>query len=1709
MVRLLHNLTRKTVALLTSVLLVGFWVPGLLGTPAYANTSGNATYGNFEIDGNLYDGTANTGTATSHASGAADDWVNLLNGPTLSDPVGNTDTTTFSGSKECDVDGNCQVGDWAKGTGLASPKDDLSKVFTASRLVPDANGDLWGYFGFERAANNGTTFFDFELNQKGNHTNGNQVSVPTRTAGDVLIIAQQQGNNDFSISGTIQRWTTSNAQCDTGLIATGSAGGCWTKPTTLGTNAFFGLANDSTISDLPSSDGTRSSNLFGEFAVDVTAAGAVVDCPSTGFVALNVRTRSSISDTAETKDYATGPINVPSACGELVIQKKDADTGALVGGATFTITPSPATGTGAAVITDNVAPTALLPGDSDPTAGIIDIAPAKPGITYSVQETGPPPGYLPPSPDTQTVTVSKFQTGVNAATLTFTDTKIAPALHLDKAASPATYSQVGDTVTYTYTLKNTGNVPLTPPYAVSDNKTTVTCPTTPLTLAVNGTVTCTATYTIKQADLDAGSVTNLATATAKYLTTTVTSNQATATVTADQHPKLTLAKTAETASFSAAGQTLSYSYLLTNLGNVTLYAPYTVSDDKTSVSCPSSPASLAPGDTVTCTSSYTTTQADVDAGQVVNTAHATAHEGSSTGQTVTSNEDSATVPAVQTTALGLQKDVTETSYDAAGDVLHYTYTLTNTGNVTLHEPYAVSDDKTTVSCPTSPATLAPNDTVQCTASYTVKQSDVDAGQVLNTATATAHTLTATGALVTSNEAQALVPAIRTPKLHLDKVAAEANYDAVGDVLHYTYTLTNTGNVTLSTPYAVTDDKTTVTCDQTPSTLAPNGTVQCTATYTIKQADLDAGSVTNHATATAQFDGNTVSSNEAHVTVPAVQHPTLSLTKTPDPTTYDHVGQVIDYTYVLKNTGNVTLSAPFAVNDDKNTVSCPSVLTTLAPGATVSCSGSYTITLADLNAGSVTNHATATAMFDGDTVTSNQAQATVNAVQAPSLDLSKTPSPTTYDHVGQVITYTYVLTNDGNVSLSAPYAVADDKIATVTCPSTPSTLVPGATVTCSGTYTITQADLDASSVTNHATASAFFGSVKETSPQRQATVTAVQNPHLTLTKTPSPTTYDHVGQVISYTYTATNDGNVTLSAPYAVSDDKTTVDCPSTPSALAPGAHVTCTATYLITQADLDAGSVTNHATATAFFDETKVTSNQAQATVTADQGPSLTLAKAASPTTYDAPGQSIGYTYTLTNSGNVTLSAPYAVSDDKIASVDCPSTPSTLAPGASVQCTTTYSTTQADVDNGSVTNHATATAQFGDATVTSNQAQATVTAVQNPSLTLTKTPAEVSFDAPGLTLHYTYTLINSGNVTLSAPYAVSDDKIASVDCPTTPATLAPGGTVQCTATYTTTQADLDNGLVLNHATATAFFGSVKEVSNEAQATVPAVQAPALHLVKNAAEASYSAVGDVLHYTYTLTNSGNVTLSTPYAVTDDKTTVTCPSAPTTLAPGVSVDCTATYTVTQADLDAGSVTNHATATAVFGGQSVTSNEDEATVPAIQSPAVSLVKSVDKKTASYGDTLTYHFKVTNVGNTDLADVVVSDVIPAKTAYVSGSASPNATFNASTKTVSWNVGSLAAGASNSTLTFAVTIITPSFDPSKGLPPETIDNVGSVSATGIPSAPSNHVKTPVTSVLGVKIVKKPTLAFTGFPTQPLVAVALFMLGAGIILTSVRRRRES
>ncbi len=119
--------------------------------------------------------------------------------------------------------------------------------------------------------------------------------------------------------------------------------------------------------------------------------------------------------------------------------------------------------------------------------------------------------------------------------------------------------------------------------------------------------------------------------------------------------------------------------------------------------------------------------------------------------------------------------------------------------------------------------------------------------------------------------------------------------------------------------------------------------------------------------------------------------------------------------------------------------------------------------------------------------------------------------------------------------------------------------------------------------------------------------------------------------------------------------------------------------------------------------------------------------------------------------------------------------------------------------------------------------------------------------------------------------------------------------------------------------------------------------PAISLDKTSDVPTYDTVGDVINYDYLITNLGPDVLDPGLSsVVDDKETVTCPAAAPMLVGG-SVTCTASHVITQADLDAGSLTNVATAMV----DDVTSNDDTVTVVAVSivpPPEVIAVPTLD---------------------------------------------------------------------------------------------------------------------------------------------------------------------
>ena len=447
------------------------------------------------------------------------------------------------------------------------------------------------------------------------------------------------------------------------------------------------------------------------------------------------------------------------------------------------------------------------------------------------------------------------------------------------------------------------------------------------------------------------------------------------------------------------------------------------------------------------------------------------------------------IPIVQSPALTLVKSASPLSYSQVGQVITYTYVVTNTGNVTVLGQITVTDDKVTVVCPPT-ASLAPGQSITCTASHTVTQADLDAGQIVNAASAS-------NGVVTSPPDTVTVPAIQKPLLSIVKSSATTSLSAPQTV-NYTYLVTNTGNVTV-TGIALVDDNVGggVTCPQT--SLAPErlddlhrvarvlaggarrGRLACRGERRAgehRHRVLERGG--RRQRQPRHSDRADAGADAREVGVAGVVRPRRR---------GDHV-HVQGHEHGQRDADRAVLGRGQqgdgdVPGDDQ-----------LAPGDSITCTSTHTVTQADLDAGRIVNIATAT----NGSVTSRPDVVGVGAVAEPLLSVVKS-SPTTGLSSPQTVSYSYLVTNTGNVTLTGIALSDDNDNNDLTCPAT--SLAPAQSMPCTASHTFTQAELDAN---GSATAGSGFLTNTVTATSDQAapatdtlSIPIVQRPRLTLVK----------------------------------------------------------------------------------------------------------------------------------------------------------------------------------------------------------------------------------------------------------------------------------------------------------------------------------------------------------------------------------------------------------------------------------------------------------------------------------------------------------------------------------------------------------------------------------------------------------------------------------
>ncbi|HUK72139.1 MAG TPA: collagen-binding domain-containing protein, partial [Streptosporangiaceae bacterium] len=625
--------------------------------------------------------------------------------------------------------------------------------------------------------------------------------------------------------------------------------------------------------------------------------------------------------------------------------------------------------------------------------------------------------------------------------------------------------------------------------------------------------------------------------------------------------------------------------------------------------------------------------------------------------------------------------------------------------------------------------------------------------------------------------------------------------------------------------------------------------------------------------------------------------------------------------------------------------------------------------------------------------------------------------------------------------------------------------------------------------------------------------------VTISKTADVTTATP-GSTVHYTITVTNSGSVayagaTFTDPLSGVIDDATYNGDATATAgsvsfislnivwtgdVAVGAVATITYSVTIRSPDPGDGILSNTVTSSAGSNcAAGSTDSRCTATVPVS---ALTIVKTANATSA-VPGQIVAYTITVSNTGHAaytgaTFTDPLSdVLDDATYRGDASATSGTVsfasqnltwtgALAAGAVATITYSVTvnSTQAGNGVLANTVTSTTAGSDCRSGSKDSRCTAT-VSLTALTIVKT-ADVSSAAPGSIVHYTIKVTNTGQTAITGATftdsltTVLDDAsynsdvgatagVASFSSPNVTWTgdLATGASA--TVTYSVTVRNPNpvtgvlpgNGVLSNTVTSTTAGSNCLSGSADVRCTAT-VTVASLRIVKSA-DVSTTSPGSVVHYTITVTSTGQTaytgaTFTDPLGgVLDDasyngdgavtpgtagRVTYTSPNLTWTGNLAVGASATITYSVTVNSPDAGDKTLANTVVSSTPGTNCPAGGTDANCSvAVRDlvPALNIVTSADVSTTTPGSTVHYTITVKNTGDSDYAGATFTDPLagvlddatgPTNATGGSGADASTGTATFASQNLTWTGDLAAATAStpgaSATITFSVTVNKP-----------------------------------------------------------------------------------
>src|ERR1035437_10071398 len=892
----------------------------------------------------------------------------------------------------------------------------------------------------------------------------------------------------------------------------------------------------------------------------------------------------------------------------------------------------------------------------------------------------------------------------------------------------------------------------------------------------------------------------------------------------------------------------------------------------------------------------------------------------------------------------------------------------------------------------------------------------------NTATLTARAtdeFTATPKAVTSFTTvtcqNTLSPGIKVTK------ACPAGQIIPGQMLTFSGSVSNTGNVTLTNIVVVNSQPAANTTVFTRPTLAPGEEVTFNGSYTAPTNC----SVADTLTATATSRCGVGVSSVASATCPILTTPQISVTAA-CPTTPVTPGSTVTYSGTVSNTGNITLKNVVVVSDRPAANTTVFTAPTLAPGASAAFTGSYTV---PANACSVIANLNATGQDQcTDLVVTSPFTSTCPVTTAPAIAVTLA-CPATPPASDGSITYSGTVRNSGNVTLNNVTVVNSQAV-----PNTNSGPFSFGTINSVSTAVVDRFVIGSGfNGLTYAGEDHGYGATEFYSMRKAGTGTSYFDTIIAGTANiadrfdASSRNFD----AVAYAAPDVGYGPVIF---YYLSHDNAGV---STFGSITPGGVVGVTTDHFVVGNNFDALTfaatdvgyganlfyyVRHDATGLSTFG----TINPALPGTITDRFTigfnvdALVFTNLSVPgyganlfyyLRHDASGASTFGTILVTglNTATVTDRLPVGMNATELAftatdvgfgpnlfyflrgggnatgtNTQTVFTVPSLAPGASANFTTTLS---APVDACSISSTVTATGSDAcTSALVSNSASATCPLTASPSIAVTQVCPE-SPAVPGGTLTYSGTVPNTGNTTLTNVVVLNN--LSGATPVFTSATLVPGATANFTGSYVAPT----NCSSTSTSTATARSVCGVAVSNSSTVTCTIQTAPQISVTAVCPTAPV-APGGTLTYSGTVRNTGNITLKNVAVVSDRPAANTTVFTVATLAPGASAAFTGSYTVTA---DACSLTANLRAT----------GQDQCTDAAVTStfastcnstttPAIAVTLACPATPAVGGGVINYTGTVKNSGNVTLNNVTVvsSQAVPS-TVFTVPSLAPGVSAN------------------------------------------------------------------------------------------------------------------